>query len=562
MTTVQPVRRLPVRASASRRLLPTLALACVLAATTAAGHAQEVHWARIGNECRGLVMLPDSAELFGCGAYGAFLIGGPASEFDIVPGCSVAGGIAVPARYHRETADLSASPSGWTPCAEGSCFQEPGAAERQPWVAVLDWDDGHGWSVGETLLVASDRRVGASLFDLTGARARLPPLGPRVTDVDVLVQLCAVAELAYVEPESKPVAVNMSFGRIPEDPSGCDGPIACEVGGVLDHLYGDLDVVPVAAAGNHGELLFPAAQPAVLSAGALELASFGEEGWAVPSTETPPGVEALVAGYGLFLEDPKSIGDLYPLPAGSTYAAALMAGWIAGVSSQGADFRGRGLDTSGRWQPVAVRGGYGLAFNGVLISDSVLSGPGGIIGRATGVKLEPSCWTAAPEARRAVEIGSPVSALPDLSVADLDADHGPLPGSRPCIPCQGDEPPPPPPKDLLAAGGDLLLNLQASLPLPADLVLHQVYLRAGSRVYQLVPLAGTPAELHDDLGAGRLEQLLIVGLTGVVGPQEQLSLVLTMSYADSPEVWDSVPIAVHSLKTVNECDDTPIKGGL
>jgi len=554
MTTVQPPR--------SPCLVLALALACALAAT-AAGHGQGVHWAHIGNECRGTVGLVGSASVFGCGAHGVFLIGDPTSEFVIGPGCRLGGGDEEPARYNREASDLLTSAGGWAPCNWGSCFGHLRAGE--PWVAVLDWNDSHGWSVGEVVLEASDRQVGVSLFDLFGARERLPALGPRVTDVDVLTQLCAVAELAYFEPDSRPVALNMSFGRVPSDAPGCTGPaggpIACQVRAVLDHLYGDLGIVPVAAAGNHAELLFPAAHPAVLSAGALELASFvAQDGQVEPSRETPPEAEALVLGYGLYLENPEEIGDLWPVPAGSSYAAAMMTGWIAAASGDGTGFRGRGLDTSGQWRPVAVSQSYGLAFNGSLVRGSVLKGPARMIAHARGDTLEPSCWTAPPEARRAVAIGAEVLSLPDLSVVDLDTDSGPMPGSRPCIPCQADEPPPPPPTDLFAPSGDLLLNLQASVPLPKELVLHEAYLRAGPKVYQLVPFDGTVEQFLEDLGTGQLEQVLVTGLDGVAGPGDQLSLVFTMSVGGSPDVWDAVPIAVHSVDKEPSCDGVIVKG--
>jgi hypothetical protein len=538
-----------------------LTLVCTLAATAAA-HAetpqtpqtsptgQTVHWARIGNECRNALPETDSVSLFGCGALGAFVVADEPVSDIFQPSCHLSGGAEEPAPYRRLPPDPLPSPKGWTPCEGGSCFRSPGDS-TEPWVAVLDWDDGHGWSVGELVLEASDRRVEVSLLDLLGVRARLPPLGSRATDLDVLAQLCSLAERAYTDPDDRPVAVNMSFGRVLDDDPQCLGPtsgtFACQVGTVLDHLYHDLDIVPIAAAGNHAEILFPAVLPPVLSAGALELASFvNQNGLVEPSMETPPEAEALVLGYGFELENPAAPDDRWPVPAGSSYASALTAGWIAGATNRSGDFRARGLDTSGRWHPVALREGYGLAFDGSLVLGSVLVGPSRMMRHAMGTEYRSACWISRPETRRTLALGPAVPALPALSVVDLASDSGPLPGSRPCIPCEGDTPPPPPPPDSYAATGDLLLDLQASSPLPDGMSLDDLWLRAGQGIYELVPMDGGYGDFLQRFAAGDLEQLVIAGIDNVAGPQDQVSLVLIVTAGDSPRVWDAIPIAVHN----------------
>lgn len=544
-----------------------LALVFLLAASSAAGHAQGVFWNLVPNECRGpaeqAMAESGSGGMFGCGALGAFLVSGLEAEIVVEPSCRLGGGFEEPPAYARMPPGQYTSPRGWTPCAEGSCFEAAGTSG--PWVAVLDWNDVHGWSVGELVLQASDGRLSVSLIDLLGARDDLPVAGPRVTDLDVLAQLCSVAELVHQEPAARPLAVNMSFGRVRGDEVPCGSPakssIACQVRAVLDHLSRDLDVVPVAAAGNHGEMLFPASHPAVVSAGSLELASFANQrGFVEPSMETPPGSEALVPGYGLSLRNPDQLHDEWPVPAGSSYASALTTGWIAGSLHDG--LLEAGLDPSGRWYPVTMGERFGLAFEGVPIPGSDLHGASALVSRALGRRVKRACRTGdgSTETWLPLAVGAEVTALPEQSVVDLETDGGPLPGTRPCIPCQGDDPPPEPP-DGLTPTGDLLLHMGSSLALPSELALHEVYLRAGPRVYELVPLEGSAAVFRQRFASGDLDELHISGLAGLAGPQDQLSVVFLVSHDGSPPVWDAVPIAVYDPGD-SSCEDSVLREGL
>ena len=164
------------------------------------GAGAAVSWSQLAPDCR--VAAPASADVrvIACGASGSFGFSPPDAPYqgDCVP---IAGGTATPALLHR----AGSLPAAGVPLCRGSCF---GHTPGRPWVAVLDWPTEHGWSVAATIQEASDRRLGVELFDLTSAGTRLP--GAPVSDLAVLIELCAVAELPK---EDRPLAVNLGFGR-------------------------------------------------------------------------------------------------------------------------------------------------------------------------------------------------------------------------------------------------------------------------------------------------------------------------------------------------------------
>jgi hypothetical protein len=151
-------------------------------------------------------------------------------------------------------------------------------------------------------------------------------------------------------------------------------------------------------------------------------------------------------------------------------------------------------------------------------------------------------------------VGAEVGALPEQSVADLETDGGPMPGARPCIPCQGDDPPPDPP-DGLAPSGDLLLHMESSLALPSELALQEIYLRVGARIYELAPMEGSAAAFRQAFAAGDLDRVHILGLAGLAGPQDQLSVVFLVTHDGSLPAWDAIPIAVYDPGS-SPCDES------
>src|SRR5262249_21148654 len=148
-----------------------------------------------------------------CGATGTFVFGKPNLQYR--GDCPAVDGARdeMPAAIPDESTPTY--PASF-PRSKGSCFShQPG----HPWVAVVDWPSADGWSVAATIREAADQRVETVLYDLTNG-GTLASLSPSVSDLHVLVQLCALAEDVAKRPDDRPLAVNLSFGRMVK-PSDC-----------------------------------------------------------------------------------------------------------------------------------------------------------------------------------------------------------------------------------------------------------------------------------------------------------------------------------------------------
>jgi len=518
-----------------KRSMKALCLAAALAASAGSplpSAAAPVSWIRIPQGCayapqRELAQMP-------CGDHGTYYFGTHVPPH--LPTCmDLRRGTEEPAAY---LAPGTLQPSGTSfPCQDGSCFGHG----RQPWVAVLDWDQPHGWSVGAVLLEASDQRIDVDLFDLEDPAGTLPEWLDGVGDAHVLAQLCRVAELVSDPRQEPPLAVNMSFGRAASEEGreaclpGGGGGLECEIRSVLAHLRSASGTLPVAAAGNHGTLLFPAEDASVLSAGALDLALFAASGSAEPSNETPAAAHALLPGYGLYLESP--LASYWPAPPGSSYASALLAGWIAGTLTDNPETP---VDPGGRWTPLAFGNGFLLARDGQPVAGSYLLGPAQLLKRALGGEPEicdPSA--AAGISANLSRILLPPPPLPALSLADLAAQSNlQQPGAVICVPCHGDQPP-----TGIDAGTPLKVDLGSSSPLPAQYRLTGLYLRIGDTRHRL-DKSGDSA-LLGLIAQGTVDRLTISGLDGLLSPGLQVSLVYTLTDLTGTPFWHATPVNVH-----------------
>ncbi len=421
------------------------------------------------------------------------------------------------------------------PCAGGLCLQrKPG----QPWVAVLDWPSAHGWSVAATIREASDQQVGLQLYDLTDAGTLGQWVTP-VSDLHVLVQLCALAEHVRLHPGDRPLAVNMSFGRL-QTASNCGSGStsqSCPVGQVLSHLAAK-GIVPVAAAGNHGELLFPASIPDVVSAGAIDLTYLQHTQKVRASRQTPLQAEALMPGYGLYLSAPPGAGNslYWPAPPGSSYAAALFTGWLSGYRANGGQLPDPSLLRGAHWIPRTApntSNGLALTLDGAPLPGSELNGPRILLDRALGNV------PVAPEPRSAVTLWltGPAPPLPGpYSLLHADTGNGPQPGVDPCVPCGP------------GGGGQggteessVLLDLSHSGGLPPWMDLLAVLLRVGTDTYAFD--GSRDPDLLAALAAGSLEGLKLAGTSGAFRAGEQPSLVLVIDVGGHP-YWHEVPFHI------------------
>jgi hypothetical protein len=469
-----------------------------------------------------------------CGATGSFAFGQPGLRYH--GRCRSNAGVTSETPAAIPVERTPAYPAS-LPCSQGSCFSHQAG---HPWVAVVDWRSPHGWSVAATIREASDQRVETALYDLASGGA-LESLSPSVSDLHVLVQLCALAEDVQASPDDRPVAVNLSFGRMvapgdcarPGDPSGPPSTLGCAVGRVLADLAG-AGVLPVAAAGNHQEMLFPAASPGVLSAGALDLSWLERNGEVQPSGQTPGDARALMLGYGLYLS---ADGEppYWAAPPGSSYAAALLSGWIGGMVAGGGKLPDPATLAAGRWTPAVPPDGEGLAlaFDGAPLPGSLLNGPRALLDRARETVL--SIVDSRPGFTLTVQPG-PAPTLPPLSLLHADAGNGPQPGIDPCVPCGGG---PPSIGAEASAGDDVTVSLSSSGGLPDAMTLKAVYLRVGGSIYGFQG-SEDPALLLP-MAAGGLGRLTFSGIGGLLESGEQPSLVLVIEVGGIP-YWHEVPI--------------------
>ena len=291
---------------------------------------EDVNWDRLPPGCQ--QRLPD-VDILPCGQLGYYIFYATAQRRPASVDEPTTAGLCHPLASGSENPpDISrVNPSDsvggnlWSPCQGGSCFTSNNNFFDRDWVAIIDWGDPHGWHVGQTLKHGLGQvDVDLALFRVNQSDVPLVDDLDEVGDAHLMERLCNIADLAAIRP---PLAVNMSFGRL--SAPDCTGPtsIGCQIELVMNHLKDDLGVALVAAAGNHGEIQFPASSDNVFSAGALDLGELSGSGRAVPTPLTPSETEVLVPGYGLILENPA--GDVFAVPPGTSFASSLATAWIA-----------------------------------------------------------------------------------------------------------------------------------------------------------------------------------------------------------------------------------------
>jgi len=463
----------------------------------------------------------EKPQVVACGGVGSFVFG--KSSLHYSGDCTTVGATEVPSPIPVETTpSLPAS----FPCAGGHCL---GRISARPWVAILDWPTAHGWSVAATIQEASDQRLDVKLYDLTATGA-LSQWVPSVSDLHVLFQLCA---LAAAPPGDRPLAVNLSFGRHKAVEPDCSlvPSLGCAVRQVLSQLAAE-GILPVAAAGNHRELLFPASSPDVISAGALDLADYQSRQESRPSSQTPPSAQALMLGYGVYLSTPAENGGTpyWPAPPGSSYAAALLTGWLGGTLANGGRLPDPSPEQGARFTPLATANGFALAVNGVELAGSELEGPQTLFGRALGtIPLTRNQY-----ADFTLALIGPAPPMPPLPVLYADAGNGPQPGVDPCVPCHGNRQ-----QEGAPEGGTLFVDLTASGGLPPQMAPRSLWLRVGSAFYGFDRSQNT--DLLALLAAGHVPGLAFSGVGGILPVGQQPSLVLVVRVSGT-DYWHEIPI--------------------
>lgn len=284
-----------------------------------------VYWALYDTPC---TPTSESTRRIDAGDFGVFYFDGKPFE-----GCPTA-------NRGSERTRIYASPG---PAPHGvDCDPVDGCATslsalRDPWIAIVDWDNWHGRIVDKVIRFTTDLQVQTKLFGLES----VIPGSPGITDVDVIASLATIAE-AIDSGVPAPELINMSFGRFVElgdaTTNSCHPErLSCQISRLLTHLErpaGSLQrrTTIVAAAGNHQKALFPAILDHVLSVGSLDMALFAANGTAQPSWETPSigsFPRALMPGAGHCVNVADSGMPIETIaPAGTSFAAGIFSGWL------------------------------------------------------------------------------------------------------------------------------------------------------------------------------------------------------------------------------------------
>ena len=498
-----------------------------------------------------------------CGDFGHFAFSTSQMNAPSAAGCSpgmtYSGSMPSVPLYSRH---MSPSPvmAASLPCDHGSCFEaRPEGAD----LLVVDWDDPHGWSVGAMISRVAGPGQALGLLDLQDSPLDLGYEG--VGDPQVIAQLCKIADAPS---HLRPNVVNMSFGR-KATPSctGSASSLECELDRLLHHLRDELGVVLVAAAGNHGDMLFPAYSDAVLSTGSLKLSKLRYHGRVEPSPETPPAANILLPGNGLFLPLPDS--SIWAAPPGSSYAAAIATGWIAATLANPGEAGNPFLTTSNRTRiyPIETgRGAFMLALDGSPIEHSYVPSAVELLDQAVGWEPE-ACPNPLFTSHHVLQVTGPAVTriTPSQSLSDVQSlANRPCPESRPCVPCHDfpdgpDDPPLHFSQELggygKAVGGpvastSVMLDLSQSEGLDTSTYsLRGIYLRVDDTVYGFSDSADS--SLLNELAAGTVTGLEIrdvpLGLeTAHASLLFDVDVDPTILPPDTdPRVEISIPIAVH-----------------
>ena len=520
---------------------------------------------------------PPNPNHLSCGSYGEFFFGETASNSE--------GDGQLRRRHQRCQASVSGSEepaplvppatvvdAGWLPCEDGACLSEDASG---PYVAAIDWNNAHGWEVAHTIRQASIMGadldpVEVKLFDLTAPG--IPEIEDQelIGDAHLLVQLCRIAE-DLKDTNAAPVAINMSFGRTATHDENDElelSPLGEEVAAVLEHLRYQHGVFQVAAAGNHGQLEFPAVLPGVLSVGYFDPLVYFATGETQPSLYSPEGAQALSLAYGIVLEPFEQLklqfeydeaianGEILPEPVateffvpsfGSSFASALTSGIAAGCIRENQDCRWDLLDYTEdglAMNQTLGNSGYAMTFGDEeALEGTVSKAMNRLIDRAvTGVpsQLDGSVDTSHSffitplhgEALEELDLGQSWAEI------NKDTEYGPSPGMHTaCRPCGG----------LLPgeAGMQAVIEFNGQEPLAEDAVLADMIFRIGETLYRVDTqnqnVASSWADFLLDLEAGVRTELVLSGFPVTVDKAATVVFVLERT-EDQQRYWHHSPL--------------------
>lgn len=525
----------------SRSLSAVLVLAACL--STSATGAAPLSWYHFPPDCPP----PDDGFVVACGAMGAYGFGSTtATCASGVGNTEVVKAYPPPSGFEALPVEVPPMELGFESLAS-PIAQGPGRAPDGPWVAIIDWSTWHGWSIGWIIHQIAGPATGLIFLDLLDPQ--LAPLGSGPGDAHVLAHLCDVVDAVDRGVRSAPQVVNLSLGRQGKPKEKWDGStclphrLSCHVTRVLEGLVSRGTVV-VGAAGNHRSVLFPAMVGAVLETGSLDLERLAagaiEAGW-----ETVGSVRGLAPGDGLCLRGG------WDAPAGTSFASAVLSGWLAGLMFEDPSLDPRAANT---WRPAwngtcHVLLGDGVPYGGcaspsTLAVDEMLElvlDPLSPMSPCRGPGFDP----------QPVGISVPMPAGPSPAPRLLSHDQwvatgiGPTPAPDPCIPCMGSggggfaagSAPARGASGMRVSEDDLVIDRSQSQALPA--ILHEVHLRVGDEFFQLDLSPTALAQLE----SGHDEPLVIEGGMLLVDTSRQPSLVYVAAVEPGLDCSDPADVA-------------------
>ena len=402
-----------------------------------------------------------------------------------------------------------------------------------PWVSVIDFLGPHGDSVtwlADEVSGAAQPAVLSALDD-----PDLAPLGNEIGDFHVIANVCGVIDATDPDDTPRPTLVNMSFGRGVRagdnaSAASCDpNRAACQVARTIEYLA-DRGTRFVAGAGNHDEVLFPAMLDDVFAVGMLDVGTLLTYQQAIPAWETGAGVDGVLPGNGLCLNDDED----WAAPAGASYAAAILSGWFSKLSQQGLPTPSRGE----QWKPIYSPEQDCFSLGN---SSSTYSGCNNALEQLLdGLKgaNEGACWALNQDPSVQVPVGARLDAPPTtISYDDWTTLVHPTPESDPCVPCGVDLG--------FRAAASWNIDMSGTEGLESGFKIDEVLLRSDDDYYA-VPLA--PGDLQA-MAAGQIAYLKLDGVPVPGPPAASTSLWfrlrppgVTVCLADDDCFWTSTPI--------------------
>lgn len=240
-----------------------------------------------------------------------------------------------------------------------------------------------------------------------------------------------------------------------------------------------------------------------------------------------------MVGYGLYLSLDGG-NAVWSAPPGSSYAAALLSGWLGGTLAGGGKLPGLPLPQAARWTPVPTANGLALAFNGVPLPGSELQGPRLLLDRAMGAV--PISFQ--PGGGPTLQLTGPAPARPGLSLLYADDGNGPLPGVDPCVPCRGNGRQADGPQGL-EGPATVVVDLSSSGALPSQMKLKAVWLRVADAFYAFD--LSYDSGLLAAVAAGGLDSVVLSGVGGLFPIDQQPSLALVIDVGGL-SYWHEIPI--------------------